>query len=163
MTRYLYCSWAALKFFLNTAVRALHLKCQSFSLLGPNPPEALRTDKPVFSVGCQAQYDSGLWAPVPPTIKVSPALRASSQAPPEGLCKYIHPLSTPSPNGWWLLLHSFKCPLQCPWSATSREAHPGHTIYINRLTVCFPAHTQHERFHLVLTLFRMAPSPLPVE
>ena len=34
---------------------------------------------------------------------------------------------------------------------------------MGRLTVCFPAHTQHEHFHLVLTSFQVIPSPLPVE
>ena len=59
VTQYLYCSWAALKSFLNTAVRALHLKCQSFSLLDPDPPEALH-----LTQEGEASLFSGLQGPV---------------------------------------------------------------------------------------------------
>lgn len=69
-----------LKSFFKHSSQSSPFEMSELFALGPNPPEALQLTQEgqasLFS-GLPAQYDSGLWGPVPPTVKVSRKLLAS--------------------------------------------------------------------------------------
>lgn len=66
-----------------------------------------------------------------PLLRSLELLGPPAQAPPEGLCKYIHPLSTPSPDGWLVASPSLMQVLAPVFLISNEQRGPSRTHHLH--------------------------------